>query len=131
MQNVCVASCEVQFSSVCSYILGAAWGAGYRPSIEKGLFSVHAQQWEKEQARLESEDHANYSLVQDLLSEAAKLDGHNQDLHDLVRSGAAAPAHCRTAVGCPLSVPSKRAVGQPASVPSNRCRTCQGRRTWA
>mmetsp|Transcript_15939 Transcript_15939/g.33890 ORF Transcript_15939/g.33890 Transcript_15939/m.33890 type:complete len:260 (-) Transcript_15939:282-1061(-) len=57
--------------------------ASYRPSIEKGLCSVHAQKWEEEQARLESEDHANYSLVQDLITEAAQLDGHTQALHDL------------------------------------------------
>jgi hypothetical protein len=47
---------------------------------------VHAQKWEEEQARLESEDHANYSLVQDLINEAAQLDGHTQALQDLVRS---------------------------------------------
>jgi hypothetical protein len=78
--------------------------AGYRPSIEKGLCSVHAQKWEEEQARLESEDHANYSLVQDLITEAAQLDGHTQALHDLVCSDAATPAHGRAVTGCGGSI---------------------------
>ncbi len=83
-----------------NYKVGASRGAGYRPSIEKGLCSVHAQQWEEEQTRLENEDHANYSLVQDLIAEAAQLDGNTQALHDLVRAGAATPAHCRAVAGC-------------------------------
>jgi hypothetical protein len=80
--------------------LGASSAAGYRPSIEKGLCSVHAQKWEEEQARLENEDHTNYSLVQDLLTEAAQLDGHTQALHDLVRADAATPADGRAVGGC-------------------------------